>query len=115
MSNGSSAKKPAALAQLPEKQPKAWKLSGTLDNKQFVLNFPTGTTPTSAFFFPLQPGQVDNNAEQVFQSSDKGFSLTLKRSDLLTQSVQKLEGLLVVSDHDVKKGYEVKVPLSSNQ
>ncbi len=104
-----------ARSQLPEKQPKTWKPSGTLDGKQFVLSFPTGTTPTSVVFFPLQSGQVDNNAAQIFQPNDKGFSLTLKRSDLLTQNVQKLEGLLVVTDHDVKKGYEVKVPLSSNR
>jgi hypothetical protein len=86
-----------------------------LDSKQFILSFRTETTPTGAFFFPLQPGQIDNNAEQIFQPTDKGFSLTLRRSDLLTQNVQNLEGLLVISDHDVKKGYEVKVPLSLNQ
>lgn len=103
-----------ARAQLPEKQPKTWRSSGTLDDKQFVLSFLSGTTPVSVTFFPLQPGQVDNNAAQIFRPNAKGFSLTLKRSDLLTQNVQKLEGLLVVTDHDVKKGYEVKVPLSSN-
>jgi DsbC/DsbD-like thiol-disulfide interchange protein len=105
----------AARAQLPEKQPKDWNLSGTLDNKQFVLSFLTETAPKEAFFFPLQPGQIDNNAEQILQPTDKGFSMTLKRSDLLTQNVQKLEGLLVISDHDVKKGYEVTIPLTLNQ
>jgi len=104
----------AARAQLPVKQPKSWQTSGTLDDKKFTVRFQTGTTATGAVFFPLTPAQIDNNADQGFTPTAQGFSLDIKRSDLLMQNVQKLEGVVVVTDRDGKKGYGVSIPISSN-
>jgi DsbC/DsbD-like thiol-disulfide interchange protein len=103
----------AARQTLPLRLPKTWKASGTLDARQFALNFQTATPCSSAFLFPSVPIQIDNNAAQNFQSTGSGFTLTVKRSDQLTADVQKLVGVLLVKSSDGKQtGYEVTIPVS---
>lgn len=100
---------------LPVRLPSSCKISGTLDNKQFVLTFQTPTPGSGAFFFPSTPIQIDNNALQNFQTTSSGFTLTVKRSDQLMTDVQKLAGVLVVTSAGKQTGYEVTIPLSSSK
>jgi DsbC/DsbD-like thiol-disulfide interchange protein len=96
--------------QIPGAAPAAWNLSAKADPQYFSLSVTTASKIRAATFFPLQAGQVDNSAPQGFISTANGFSLKLKKSDLLVQPVATLKGLLVL---DSGRAYEVAVPVVS--
>ncbi len=85
-----------ARAQLPKKTPADWKVSAESDKDHFTLSVQTGAPVHEATFFPLQPGQIDNSAQQVFESSGNGFRITLRKSDQLAKAVPALRGLIVL-------------------
>jgi DsbC/DsbD-like thiol-disulfide interchange protein len=103
----------AALKSLPLDWPEHWKAQGTLDTKAFRLSITTREKPQDAWFFPLNPNQIDNVAPQNFHLSASTFHLTLKRSDQLTANVKTLDGLIVLKTKSGAKGYSVSIPLAA--
>jgi DsbC/DsbD-like thiol-disulfide interchange protein len=101
-----------ALKSLPPPWPAQWKAQGILDAKTFHLAFSTREKPSDAWFFPLNPNQIDNVAAQNFHFTASTVHLTLKRSDQLTADVKTLDGLIVLKTKSGTKGYSVSIPLS---
>jgi len=61
-----------------------------------LLTIRTGKPITKAEFFPLDPGQIDNPAPQILQSSNMGAMMILKKSDLFIKPITILRGVLVI-------------------
>jgi DsbC/DsbD-like thiol-disulfide interchange protein len=99
-------------AQLPRTMPTAWKASATQQNDRFILSVRTGSQVRSATFFPLESGQIENSAPQLFSSNTTGFQLALRKSDQLTKSPPALKGLLVL---DSVQAFDITAPMISRQ
>jgi DsbC/DsbD-like thiol-disulfide interchange protein len=96
-------------AQIPRSAPGMWKLSAKSDPEYFNLFVRTASRVNAVTFFPLEAGQIDNSAPQGFTSTENGFRLKLKKSDLLVKPVPTLKGLLVFGpDH----AFEIAVPVA---
>ncbi|HEY5028345.1 MAG TPA: protein-disulfide reductase DsbD domain-containing protein [Candidatus Angelobacter sp.] len=81
---------------LPRPLPRDWKASATSAKDKFLLTIRTGKPITKAEFFPLDPGQIDSPAPQIFRSSNMAATMTLKKSDLLVKPITILRGVLVI-------------------
>jgi len=75
----------------------------------FELNLSAfGPALTAAEFFPLEPEQIDNAAQQEFTTSAAGSRLVLKKSDHLQRNPERLKGVLVVNK---QTAYQIDVPV----
>jgi thiol:disulfide interchange protein DsbD len=81
---------------LPRRLPGGWKVSATSAKDKLLLTIRTGKPITNAEFFPLDPGQIDNPAPQILQSSNMGAMMILKKSDLFIKPITILRGVLVI-------------------
>jgi len=81
---------------LPQPLPRTWKASVAAGKDEFLLTIRAGKAITEAQFFPLDPGQIDNAAQQNFQPLHTGATLTLKKSDQLLKPITLLRGVLVI-------------------
>jgi thiol:disulfide interchange protein DsbD len=97
-------------ASLPRPAPQSWRLSVTPEGQRFLLKVDTGEPETAAIFFPLEPDQVENAAQQRVNSSSRGFQLELQKSDLLPKPVRRLAGLLVLASG---QGYVIQAPVDA--
>jgi DsbC/DsbD-like thiol-disulfide interchange protein len=95
-------------AQLPKHAPANWTVGARSSTDRLVLSVNTGTPVEKATFFPLDPNVVQNSAPQDFAPAKTGFTLTLKKSELLTKQVSKLTGVLVLNG---RRAYEIAVPV----
>lgn len=100
-----------ARARLPQAPPASWKFSATETKDSFNLIVKSTDSVSSAHFFPLEPSQVDNAAQQQFRADAHGFQLTLHKSDEFTGSVSHLKGVLVLSGG---KAYEIDAPVQKS-
>jgi DsbC/DsbD-like thiol-disulfide interchange protein len=101
----------ATRRSLPRPAPKDWRLSVTDANDSFVLTANVGHQIARAIFFPLAESQIDNAAPQKFLPAATGFQLTLRKSDRLLKPIDRLMGVLVLSDD---RAYLVDLPLSKH-
>jgi len=99
----------AARKDLPRPAPQNWKFSVDDAKDSFVLSANPGTQIMQAVFFPLAEVQIDNSAPQILQPLASGFRLTLRKSDQLLKSIERLKGVLVFSGNHA---YLVDVPVS---
>jgi hypothetical protein len=60
---------------------------------------------------PLDPGEVENSAPQVFAPLNHGFRLTLQKSNLLVKPIATLRGLIVL---DSGSAFEVAAPVAQH-
>lgn len=81
---------------LPQPLPGGWKVSVKSVKDGFILTLVSRKRITSAQFFPLDPGQIDNPSPQNLQPSATGVAISLKKSDLLLKPITVLRGVLVV-------------------
>lgn len=81
---------------VPQPLPRGWRASATSAKDKFLLTIRTGKPITKAEFFPLDPGQIDNPAPQILQSSNMGATMILKKSDLFINPITTLRGVLVI-------------------
>ena len=97
-----------ARASLPLPIPRAWRATLAEDEDQFVLTVRTAKRETSAYFFPLDPGQIDHSAPQVLKPMAEGFRLSMRKSDQLLHRPKALRGVLVLRGGS---GYSIQVAL----
>jgi len=102
----------AARKDLPRPAPQNWKFSVDDAKDSFVLSANPGTQIMQAVFFPLAEVQIDNSAPQILQPLASGFRLTLRKSDQLLKSIERLKGVLVLSDNHA---YLIDVPVSKRE
>ena len=84
-----------ADARLPGPMPPDWTAEATVDPGHFVLTL-HGAGLARAAFFPLEPEQIDNAAPQTRTPLPGGLRLTLKKSDQMTESPARLDGVLAL-------------------
>jgi DsbC/DsbD-like thiol-disulfide interchange protein len=97
---------------LPKPMPQGWKLAVTSEQDAFVLSLASKGSPKrppgQPQFFPLEPAQVENALPQKVQTIPDGFSITIKKSDLLIKPIKTLRGVLVFPDG---QAYQVEAPV----
>jgi DsbC/DsbD-like thiol-disulfide interchange protein len=97
-------------ARLPKPMPATWKVQVTEGRDQVVLTLRTGSQETTAEFFPLEPGQIDNAAAQgIAPMGRDGLRMTLRKSALLDRPMSVLRGLVVFGPDRV---FEIAAPVS---
>lgn len=82
--------------ELPKAAPASWKPAAQSAKDDFVLAIHGLPAMDGITFFPVGTGIIDNPAPQIVSSIPGGFTLTLKKSELLTGRVSALKGLLNV-------------------
>jgi DsbC/DsbD-like thiol-disulfide interchange protein len=100
-----------AIAELPKPVPKQWKLKGTLEGREFILEIETGRREAGATFFPLKPNLIENAAPQEASPIPYGIQLKLRRSDQLLKPVATLAGVLVL---DSAHSFAINVPVRAS-
>jgi DsbC/DsbD-like thiol-disulfide interchange protein len=100
----------AARQSLPKRPPSNWTFSAIDQKNSFVLIANVGGRTTRASFFPLEESQVDNSARQEILPTATGFRFTLKKSDQLLKPIQRLRGVLELSDN---RAYIVDAPIQT--
>ena len=88
----------AARKSLPRPAPTNWKLNLDAERHTFVLTANVGREISQADFFPLAESQISNTASQKLLPVAGGFRLTLQKSDQLLKPIERLKGVLVLSD-----------------
>jgi DsbC/DsbD-like thiol-disulfide interchange protein len=88
----------AARKSLPRPAPANWKLNLDEERHTFVLTANVGHEISQADFFPLAESQISNTASQKLLPVAGGFRLTLQKSDQLLKPIERLKGVLVLSD-----------------
>ncbi len=97
----------AARKQLPRSSPTVWKFKAASQKDSFRLTGTVGHPTTKAFFFPLEPSQIENAAPQTVQPTKGGFAMTLKKSEQLLKPIRDLKGVLLLGD----RAYAITVPV----
>ena len=97
----------AARQALPRRPPARWNFTVAKRKGYFRLTGAVGRSIKQAFFFPLQPNQVENNAPQAVRPTEAGFTMTLKESDQLLKPIHHLQGILLLQD----QAYSVDAPV----
>lgn len=88
----------AARKSLPRPAPTNWKLNLDEQRHTFVLTANVGQEIRQADFFPLAESQISNTASQKLLPVAGGFRLTLQKSDQLLKPIERLKGVLVLSE-----------------
>jgi thiol:disulfide interchange protein DsbD len=86
----------AARAALPRPLPADWRVTVASVKDQLVLTLLTGSRASSAVFFPLEPGVIDNAAPQAAQPLERGVRLSVRMSEQLAAPPGALRGVLVL-------------------
>jgi DsbC/DsbD-like thiol-disulfide interchange protein len=101
----------AALERLPARMPPSWKASASDTKDAFVVEIDTGRRESAADFFPAHPAEIDAAASVRVAPRERGLTLTLRKSEFLSQLPRSLAGLLVMPGGRV---YDIDLPLSHN-
>jgi len=99
----------AARKQFPRPMPAEWDAYAQPTKNGFLLVIHGIASKQNVFFFPLDPGVVDNAAPQALGPFDGGFTLTLTRSELLTRLPSSLRGVLNLPGTGA---YEITAPIT---
>jgi len=92
---------------LPRRPPARWNLTVANQKEYFRLTGAVGHSVKQAFFFPLQPNQVENIAPQAVRPTEAGFTMTLKESDQLLKPIRRLRGILLLEN----QAYSIDAPV----
>jgi DsbC/DsbD-like thiol-disulfide interchange protein len=101
----------AARDKAPSPAPRAWKASAISRRDDFVLTIEMDRPAVRAVFFPLDPSQVDDSAEQRAQVSGRRLTLGLRKSSQLTGVPPALRGVLALSPSEA---FVVEAPVRSD-
>jgi DsbC/DsbD-like thiol-disulfide interchange protein/cytochrome c biogenesis protein CcdA len=98
-----------AVASLPT--PLSANIQGSAigDAKAIGLTLHTGKRQTEAQFYPLDPDQIDNAAQQVVQPLADGVRIVLQRSSGSTELPTRVHGLVELSKTE---NYEFTIPVT---
>jgi DsbC/DsbD-like thiol-disulfide interchange protein len=99
----------AARKSLPQRAPGNWRFSAFEAKDSFTLTANVGRQITQAIFFPVNESQIDDPAPQKLEPTAAGFRLTLRKSNQLLKSIDRLQGVLVLS---ADRSYSIDVPVT---
>jgi thiol:disulfide interchange protein DsbD len=97
----------AARSRLPRPMPPAWSAEAVSEKEFFVLTI-HGAGVGKASFFPLEADRIDHAAPQTATALPGGVRLTLKKSDQLTRTPARLDGVLELGSGGA---YAVSAPM----
>jgi thiol:disulfide interchange protein DsbD len=83
---------------LPAPWPRSWKATLESQKTNFVLTIDAGKPISKAFFFPLNPDQIDNPSPQLLRVRPRGAAIALRKSELLMKPLARLSGVLVLGN-----------------
>ena len=98
-----------AIKSLPAALPEAMHATAIGDTKQIALTLRTGGREEDAEFYPFNPEQIDDAADQQEESLPDGIRLVLNRSAYSTALPKTLHGLVKLSDSE---SYDLTVPVT---
>ena len=98
-----------AGSRLPEPMPPAWRAEAASEPGFFVLTV-QGAGLGQASFFPLEADQIDNVAPQTATALPGGMQLRLRKSDQLSKTPARLDGILNLGSGRV---YALSAPVRS--
>ena len=98
-----------AIKGLPSPLPARMSLSAVGDAQSIAVTLHTGGKEEDAEFYPVDPGQIDNAADQGVQSLPDGVRVVLQRAADATALPKTLHGLLKLSDTE---SYDITVPVT---
>jgi DsbC/DsbD-like thiol-disulfide interchange protein len=87
-----------ALTLIPKPLPGDAKVTVTGGKSDFVITLTTGKRETDAEFYPSEPDQIENAAEQPVEPMPDGVRIRVKRAPELTKLPGELHGLIKLSD-----------------
>ena len=102
----------AARKSMPGPAPTNWKFNLDEEKGSFVLTANVGHGITQAAFFSVSESQISNTAPQKLAPTASGFRLTLQKSDQLLKPIERLKGVLTLSDG---RAYLIDVPVSKTR
>jgi thiol:disulfide interchange protein DsbD len=104
-----------ARASMPKAAPPGWKISGEEQGSKILLTVqgPEIQSEASFQFFPANPGQIENAAQQQKKPVTGGIQLALQKSEVTTRAPGSLEGLLIVPSKDGETGYLISARVAS--
>lgn len=94
---------------VPQRAPPTWTASATAGKIGFALAVRTGRRESHGFFFPLEPGQIDDSAPQALTPLVDGFRLELRKSAQLVKDPAALHGVVSLPDG---RSFEIAAPVS---
>jgi thiol:disulfide interchange protein DsbD len=98
-----------ARSRLPRPLPPAWSTEAVSEKGSFVLTV-HGAGGGKASFFPFEADQIDHAAPQATTTLPDGIQMTLKKSDQLSKTPARLDGVLEL---DSGRVYAVSAPVRS--
>ena len=94
------------LAQIPARS--NWQSHFTFSQNQIELDINLEASALSqlsdVYFYPEEYGMINHAAEQLFELNDDGLSIKLVRGDLVKDTLNQLNGVLVLSDRSTNGG-----------
>jgi len=96
-----------ADSRLPRPMPPGWRAEASSEEGFFLLTI-QGAGVAPGAFFPLEADQVDNAAPQTAAAIPGGVRLTLRKSEQLSRTPARLEGVLELGPGRV---YAVSAPV----
>lgn len=100
----------SAEQHLPKPLPSGWRAVAVEGKDTLTLKVNAPLSMKHAQFFPSDPGQIDNAAQQIVRPIAKGVSLQLKKSELLLKPIKVLRGVLSLANG---RAYEVEAPVQA--
>lgn len=97
-------------ARVPRPAPASWRVTVQDGGDAFLVTVTTGRREAGGTFFPMDGGVLDEPAPQHPEPADRGLTLRLKKSDLLTTVPASLRGVLTL---DSGASHVVTLPLGA--
>jgi thiol:disulfide interchange protein DsbD len=88
----------ATRARLPRPMPRTWEAKAVIQQEHTVLDIRTGKREPGAYFFPLEPEQIENAAPQEASPTAGGIRIKLQNSSQLLKPFARLKGVVVFAN-----------------
>jgi DsbC/DsbD-like thiol-disulfide interchange protein len=98
-----------SLARVPKPAPVSWQSRVVEQGGNLVLSVDSGARESKAEFFPLEPGQVDEDAPIQSSSTPTGVTFTMRKSDQLSRLPASLRGVVVLGEG---RGFVIDAPFA---
>ena len=99
-----------ALKLIPKPLPAGMSFHVTAGAQDLVLDLKTGAKETDGEFYPFDPEQIQNAADQIVEPSADGLRLRIKRAPEMATMPATMHGLMKMSD---KLAYDVIGPVTA--
>ncbi len=104
-----------ARSKLPGRLPN-WTFQAKMNLKSIVIDItpPADFSETllNLYFFPQEGGIIEDSAPQSVHKTETAYQLTLIRSIVVGKETPLLQGILIFTQNEQKKTFQVQIPVS---